>query len=365
MISKHVWRNGKITEELNAPIIFYPVDKADFFNEFIANDPKLELFRKSAEEIMDRYGIRNKKILCVGPGIAQQEYWFSENGNQLLLIDIDENGVVEPKLKKIQKAYTSIEEKILYGVGDARRINDYISEPFDILLSFGFTLDEFHRSKIQEISCNSNHSGFGWPVNQATFSELILNICDLLPENGIFISLSYCGGPNATQISYVPAIQSTLQKHDMQLLDVHILENSPGVHLVASIKSPSNNIDFPNPKSKISIIHPRSAVTSNVKQIFSVSRSDEDIEIFNPAEQITKEIIENVNPSTKSCLYIGQNSDEITALTKMGINVIVQADNNSKTDFKSFPTRGSLAFRNDNELYNLKQIDLFWLRSYD
>ncbi|HAT2115970.1 TPA: hypothetical protein ACRUL4_003157 [Legionella pneumophila] len=78
-------------------------------------------------------------------------------------------------------------------------------------------------------------------------------------------------------------------------------------------------------------------------------------------EQITKEIIENVNPSTKNCLYIGQNSDEITALTKMGINVIVQADSNSKINFKSFPNRGSLAFRSDDEIYNLKQIDLFWL----
>src|SRR5262249_40913833 len=57
------------------------------------------------------------------------------------------------------------------------------------------------------------------------------------PNRGLFISLSYCGGPDVVAATnYLPSMQAQLAAEGLTLLELYYLEQSPGVHLVVALK---------------------------------------------------------------------------------------------------------------------------------
>jgi ubiquinone/menaquinone biosynthesis C-methylase UbiE len=53
------------------------------------------------DELTARYQIHGKKVLSVGTGTSREEKHFTEKGNHLTIVDIDEHGRILPVLKTI------------------------------------------------------------------------------------------------------------------------------------------------------------------------------------------------------------------------------------------------------------------------
>lgn len=235
--TNHQWRDGKLAEVSQEPLRFYEVSRAFFFKEFLEYFEGLEIYRLAMYSLMDRYSICDSSVLSLGPGNCQQEFFLAERGNRLLLVDIDEGGVIETSLRRIVGQTNPDDHLITYAIGDGRRLSEYRNHSFDVFVSFSFTPDEFHRHTQQQHAAISPEHAWGWPLGESTFSPIVLEVLRQLPENGLFISLSYLGGPDpAAALAYLPSMQTTLAKLGMVLLEVYALKASPGVHMVVAGK---------------------------------------------------------------------------------------------------------------------------------
>lgn len=361
-MNKLQWKDGALAEVSFEPFRIYEIEKSIFREHVIEFDPKAESYRHAMKEIVDRYRVYNKKILSVGPGRCLYECWFSEFGNTIFFVDIDELEEIEPRLKKMKAiSHGDSMEKITYAIGDARIIHDYCIDPFEVLLSFGFTPDEFHRAKQQKLATVSDQTTFGWPVGISPFSDLTLEIFASLPSGGLFISLSYCGGPDAQVITYIPTMSEILRQHGMTLLEVFILSESPGIHLIVAEKNEPSHCSYPNVNNRISTLHPRCQSTSSVECIFS---RFEDMS-FNASRSksmaIVADIIKEKAANAKNCLYEGLVAEEIRCLLNYGIQVTIIAESSLKNPCQFFPNSAELRFIADQHIHGDLSFDLLWL----
>lgn len=360
------WRDGALASVSDLPIRFYEVDKNIFFREFHVQLEGSERYQKAMFELMDRYSIQKKNILCLGPGKCEQEYWLSSRGNKLLLVDIDEKGDIEPRLQKITAEKTQ-EESIVYAIGDARKMGEYL-RPFDVIASFGFTPDEFHRSKTQE-ELLINKSGIGWPVGANPFSSIVLDICDVLPEKGLFVSLSYCGGPDALSLPYIPALQAALRDRGMSLLEVYQVSGTPGVHLVRAAKTLNpHQFDIAS-RPLISTIHPKSKTTSDATLIFSLFEKGTENLVFGSRGGVLDEVCAAVGYAlaecSKSthlhCYFEGDSSEEAHTLLSHGFSVSTFSDKPFDGEYFLFENYGCLRFVSKDELPTIDYFNIVWL----
>jgi len=363
------WRDGKLAEVSQDPLRFYEVSRSLFFEEFHEQFEGSERCRLAMSALMDRYRIRESRVLSLGPGKCQQEYFLSERGNQLLLVDIDELGVIEPALRRIVGQTRPDEARITYAIGDGRRLSEYGNQPFDVFVSFGFTPDEFHRHTQQQRAAASDEHEWGWPLGASTFSPIVLDVLRQLPDDGLFVSLSYLGGPDpAAALAYLPSMQTTLAGLGMTLLEVYALKTSPGVHLVVAGKGPDAVRRIPVGGRPLEIIHPRSGVGSEAVLIHSVLAAEPRQAADQGAAGIPREILaaigwegERVGPAT--CFYEGDGLPEVRALLSAGIDVGLLGQEQSDVPFRFFTEGGGLSFLDREQAVGAGGCDLLWLSS--
>ena len=212
---------------------------------FQSFNPNIGLHRETMQALIERYGIRNRRILGVGPGDCAQEYWFQEEANTLFLIDIDENGGLEPRLKTLAAQPIGDEKPVTYIIGDARHVSDWLGARFDVIFTAGFTPDEAHRAQQgaaigKVISQDPILSSIGfWPHDARPLSPLCAEIIERgLADDGLFVLLSYASGPDVIRArNYLPMLDEQLRGLGLSLLEVHCLASSPGCHLVVAMKS--------------------------------------------------------------------------------------------------------------------------------
>ncbi len=212
---------------------------------FESFNPNIGQHRETMQALIERYGIRNQRILGVGPGDCAQEYWFQEEANALFLIDIDENGGLEPRLKTLAAKPLGADKPITYIIGDARHVSDWLGARFDVIFTAGFTPDEAHRAQHgaafgKVISQDPVLSSIGfWPPDAAPLSPLCAEIIERgLADDGLFVMLSYASGPDVIRArNYLPTLDEQLRGMGLGLLEVHCLASSPGCHLVVAMKS--------------------------------------------------------------------------------------------------------------------------------
>lgn len=351
------WRDSILAEQSGQKMRFFRLDKNLFFKEFLSGR-KNEYIQTAMQDLIKRYDIRGKKILSIGPGDCEQEFWFSSDDNSLLLVDIDEGGAIEPGLVKIaSQTSETTQGSITYAIGDARRLNDYLVEPFDVLLSFSFTPDEYYRSRVQDEN-KSPDRNFNWPVGTETFSPILCEMFKQLPDGAVFISLSYCGGPDALSPTYLSALHETLKNHDMKLLEVYALKSSSGVHLVVAQKGLGFQSLIPT-DHPLSTIHPRASVGEKPITLFSV-RDVRPLDDASAPETITYEILARNFKKGQNCIYEGYLPAEINAFVKAGLNTRVVTNKNSLNSVQLFPNAGELSFIDSKNFEGLKPCHLLW-----
>lgn len=235
----------EIMSESGAPELrAYDIDSGVFFRSLASYAPH---HADTMTELIERYGIIGKKVLSVGPGDCAQEYWFHKLKNSLFLIDIDERGLLEPRLKKLaeSKGSAADSDRITYVIGDAVHVSSWLNDKFDVIFTSGFTPDEFYRTHVQEgfrerVKDSNLLSTIGaWPPDAPALSPLTAEIIDRgLADDGLFILLSYRGGPGVIRArNYLPSMREQLQALGLHLLEVHCLASVPGVHLVIAQRS--------------------------------------------------------------------------------------------------------------------------------
>lgn len=361
-IAPYQWREDALAEKSDQKIRFLNLDKKLFYDEFLAG-LDVEMFRIPMQDLIKRYDIRGKKVLSIGPGECRQEYWFSFDKNSLLLVDIDEGGELEPRLLRAESSKDrDSTETVSFALGDARRLNDYLVEPFDVLLSFSFTPDEYHRTKVQ--NDNKKHIFQStWPIGAQAFSPLLCEMFKQLPEGALLLSLSYCGGPDATSLTYLASVKDTLNAQGMKFLEAYVLKSSPGVHLVVAQKGLNFQSDIPYNEHSLSTIHPRGSAGERPVAVFSTQKTIDSAIVACKAEDITSEILRNNFKRNRNCIYEGDFAGEVLAFLKYGYDTQILADKKSAGDIKIFPEMGTLKFVSFRDLEFQENCYLLWLGS--
>lgn len=181
------------------------------------------------QELIQKYNLKNQKILSIAPGSAFEEFWFYKNQNILTFVDIDESGSIEPLLSTLQM--TDKKDKLTYFIGDAREFDEY-QDKFDTLYISSFTPDELRSKNVDFRNKSTN-----------IYSDIIENLLkNSLEKNGLFINQSYCNGFDASNPVYINYLKNYLLKFGITLLKVYHFKNSPAVSLTIGIKTLESNM---------------------------------------------------------------------------------------------------------------------------
>lgn len=215
--------------------------------EILEND-----YKKCIGQIIERYNIKNKKILSIGPGIGNEEYYFSID-NELTMVDIDEQNSL---IKLLSDNYENIkyenDENIMFFILDdiCNQINPettLINTKMDVIYISSLTIDI--------IGKNERYLNTG-----ELFIPVYKNLIDThLKENGLFIQQLY----GSSIIPPPEIIIKKLEELGVTVLDIYQFEYSPSIMLLITIKSNKNTAKelYKNYKSEITNFHARAFQT--------------------------------------------------------------------------------------------------------
>lgn len=225
----------------------FVIDADAFYSEYPPNLSCKEC-SYTIRQLVERYNIKEKNILSVGPGTAFEEYWFMKYGkNRMTFIDIDEGHSILPMLtkmindKKLENGNGNNKEKINYLIGDATIDSIPASlkkDGFDVLYFSGFTPHELNLSRIYKNKLKNNI----WPKDEKVIHESIINLTNkLLLPSGLLIIQEYAGSPDINASGYLESIKNELLTNGITLLEVYSFGNSNHIHLIVGIKGFSND----------------------------------------------------------------------------------------------------------------------------
>lgn len=237
----------------------YIVKSNDFFNlieqsdipdggEFFKNNKAL--VRDPIQQLTERYNIKGKSILSVGTFFGFEEYWFVQNKNNLVCIDIDEKDQIEPILKNVESSSRS-ENSIDYFIGDAEEYLKLNEAKFNIVYISSFTPDEFYKRQTNKQNKLSYYIkkfflkiGFlskyleTWPKDKSPFSEQLMKLINQsVKQNGLFICQSYASGVSISQNeSFILKTKEQFSKNNFELLEFYHYKNFSQVYLIIAFK---------------------------------------------------------------------------------------------------------------------------------
>lgn len=197
-----------------------------------------EAYKKPILSLIERYNLFEKKILSIGSGSAQEEFWFHELGrNSITLSDIDESGKIEPMLSSVVET----EGELTYLIGDANQIQG--NQDYDVIYISSFTPDENRRSELVGKEMN-RLSPYGWPKNENPFMDMIPKLAiNNLKKDGLIIIQSYAGGPNIIRNpSYIHICKSQLSKYGLNLVDLFCWKTYPHVALYVATRGSTSDL---------------------------------------------------------------------------------------------------------------------------
>lgn len=242
--------------------------------------------KKAMIQLIDKYNIKNKSVLSVGPGLGYEEYWFNENNCQLTFIDIDETKSIEPYLKTVPDG-----EGLTYILEDAREAIEILGKKYDICYFSGFTPDEIYRRDIQNeyykslqkmnfilliiryILLKLHLLGRSWPKYRDPFSSLVINISrNALKNGGLFILQSYYAGIDIkVNPHFVKLVKKQLSRAGISLLNIYYFKESSDVSLTVGYKGTKDQSnDYLNSirnNPELTKFHGRSEIHSKIIKV--------------------------------------------------------------------------------------------------
>jgi hypothetical protein len=241
----------------------FRVSADDFYRVFSEEAPRIDA---CMGELIERYDIRGKSVLSIGAGAAREEQQFALAGNDLLLIDIDEQGSLQMRLQEMQES-----RGLEYWIGDATEFEQGVGT-HDVVYLSGFTPDEARRSAIVK-----NNAGVGrsWNPLVDPFHPVVMQYAASLRDNGLLIIQSYCGSIEiGWNPDYLSACRRQLGEAGLHLLEIHRFRDAYGVLLYTAVKGKSRIA----PATKISKFHGRANPQATVR-VFGANAAS-----INPAE---------------------------------------------------------------------------------
>jgi hypothetical protein len=212
--------------------------------------------RLAIGELIDRYDIRNKRVLALGSASAFEERWFVELGdNELTIIDIDEHGSAEQMLQSAPPG------RMRYIVGDALVVDP---GPHDVLYASGFTPDERRRRSLITVD-HGSYMEF-WRFWWGPFHPGLIAHARRLSPGGLMIvqSIGYSLDVD-DHWQYVPACRLQLALNGLRLLEVWRFVETTGVMLYVAQKRGGRR---PSMKSPLTMFHARAAAREPIERIY-------------------------------------------------------------------------------------------------
>ncbi len=177
-------------------------------------------------QLIDRYGIRNKRVLALGAGSCFEEQYFVELGNnQLTVVDIDENKSAEYALKLADPGPMG------YIIGDAL---DFDPDEYNVFYASGFTPDEMRRYAM--VAPEGRMPRF-WRLEWDPFHPAFMRYANKLSPGGLFIVQSIAYSIDAlAHKQYLPACHRQLAASGLRMLELWRFKTSTGVMLYVAQK---------------------------------------------------------------------------------------------------------------------------------
>jgi SAM-dependent methyltransferase len=244
----------------------FRVSADDFYRVFSEDAPRIDA---CMGELIERYDIRGKSVLSIGAGAGREEQQFALAGNDLLLIDIDEQGSLQLRLQEMPES-----RGLEYWIGDAAEFEQGVGT-HDVVYLSGFTPDEARRSAIVK---NNAEIGRSWDPLADPFHPVVMQYAASLRDNGLLLIQSYCGSIEiGWNPDYLAACRRQLGEIGLHLLEIHRFKDAYGVLLYTAVKGKPRIA----PATKISRFHGRADPQATVRVFGATAAS------ISPAEPPT------------------------------------------------------------------------------
>jgi hypothetical protein len=214
--------------------------------------------RVAVGQLIERYGIRNKRVLSLGGGSVFEERWFATlAGNQLTVIDIDEHKSAEPLLK------TATPGPMKYIVGDAL---DTEVDEHDVLYASGFTPDEMRRREIVAPAIPRGRHAQQWRLSWEPFHPAFMRHTRKLTPGGLMIVQSIGYSIDADyHPRYVLACRQQLIRNGLRLIELWRFKLTRGVMLYVAQKEGGQP---PPMQTPLTTFHGRATVREPIERIY-------------------------------------------------------------------------------------------------
>ena len=227
--------------------------ESDFDNWFPLEGEERARTEDAIVQLVTRYGLAGGRVLSVGGGRCREERFFLSHGCSLVVVDIDEQGLVEPFLQQAPSG------PVRYLVGDAG--DAYALGKFDLIYFSGFTPDEERRDALARRSSGPAYDrmveaigAYEWPWWEDPFHPVIITLAAHLRRRGVLIVQSYCGGLDIlSHRYYLWACDRQLSKARIRLCEVYRFSQTTGVCLYVATRG---NRDMPL-STHLTIFHGR------------------------------------------------------------------------------------------------------------
>jgi hypothetical protein len=203
----------------------FSVRAEDFYRMFPPRYPRQDA---CMQQLVERYGIVGKSLLSVGAKFGEEERRLVLAGNDVLMIDIDEDGSLLERMESLPEG-----RGLSYWIGDAADLVGALGS-YDVIYFSGFTPDEERR---QQIYRDNLAAGRCWSTTDEPFHPVVMSYTEKLKAGGLLLVQSYYGGVDtAHEPHYLGACQLQLHRAGLSLLEVHRFKHSRGVMLYTAVK---------------------------------------------------------------------------------------------------------------------------------
>ena len=130
----------------------YALNAEDFFASdgagADASGAARERCRGPIGQLIERYGLAGRSVVSVGASGGHEEYWFHAAGCPLTLVDLDEDGAIEPHVARLAQDAGDRPRDLSYVIGDGIAWARSGPEPAHLLYLSSFTPEELRRREI-------------------------------------------------------------------------------------------------------------------------------------------------------------------------------------------------------------------------
>ncbi|WP_088835329.1 hypothetical protein [Paenibacillus tyrfis] len=213
----------------------YEIQAEEYFRSMNA-EPEFKIVQEAMEQLIEKYELADRSVLCIAPGNGIEEYWFHRHGCELTFVDIDQYGSIEPGLKSYTADAPS--RTLTYYISDAAQFAAKAERTYEALYISGITNDECRRRSILD-----KHSV--WPSNEKPYLDFVTALAGRnLKPGGLFIYQSYYGGVDALYNKhYTGLLKKHLGEAGVHLLHYYVFNAAHSVSLTVGLKGSGQEAD--------------------------------------------------------------------------------------------------------------------------